>query len=659
MNPASDDVIKMLCDIDQRAFERALDDCRRRWKSMSDPERLVDTIELLGRLSVTKPLGPSEMSRRCRICVETVGLPDVQLRELASSLSKFPPAVRQAVTSALPPPLRRLVYSSQPQEASPAPALVSSPAPSRAGKDEAATNAQSDEPRRASNVILLGTLADHEENVLTLKKHDFSPLRATTIDRLKVWLDHDVCGIVVARSWWSSVPQAEREGILFRIVSHSTFAWLKIDSQDLPVTSQRLDELLLETRHAVPTMGECVCHDGWRLSGHDITALKNARKLLTGAESVRLCPADIQETQALVLAGAAIKQVAQRNAAGPFRVNRVDTSLIPGGRSQAKIIRLAPDDDGTPFVAKVDDVERLREEMQRFRRYAQRWDASLNPCLHFHSGISLILFGLVESPDKPGQPAPTLEETLETMFYCEHWGDYQGPSEDDLRELIKRTIKKLQRLNSQPGDGMHKPLAFLQIEPYRTLRTQGHEWKIGHSDGSDGSIFDYEERASVKVAELEDRSIVHGDVQLRNILVRDGREPHFIDYAYCGPGHPCLDLARLESAILFFCGRMNGDEREFGSVLFDVLDGKTEEDVKRKHPSFCTTRTNRLAIFTSLACRAAAFELLGSIDRGEDDWLAMKYVISCQSLFMISMQSGVVRAQLSALGAYMKLRRGW
>lgn len=649
----------MLCDLDERAFERALDECRRRWKSMADGERLADTIELLGRLSATKSLGPSEMSRRCRICVDSVGLPDVQLRELASSLSRFPPAIRQAVTSALPPPLRRLVYSAQPQEATSAPALVSTPTPIMAGKDAAASNSESEEPRRASNVILLGTLADHEENVLSLKKHGFAPLRATTIDRLKVWLDHDVCGIVVARSWWSSLPKDEREGVLYRIVTHSTFAWLKIDSQDLPVTSERLNELLFEARHAVPTMGECVCHDGWRLSSHDIAALESARKLLTGAETVRLCPADIQDMQALVLAGAAIKQVAQRNSAGPLRVNRVDTSFIPGGRSLARIIRLAPDDDGTPFVAKVDAVERLRDEMQRFRRYAERWDSSLKPCLHFHSGISLILFGLVECPDKPGQPAPTLEETLESMFYCEHWGDYQGPSEDDLRELIVRTIRKLRRLNSQANDGWCKPISFLKAEPYLPLRDQGHEWKIGHFDGSDGSVFDFVEQAVTRVGELAEQAIVHGDVQLRNILVRDGKEPHFIDYAYCGPGHPCLDLARLEAAIFYFCGRMNGDERELGAVFFDILQGKSEEDVKRRHPIFCTTRTNRLAIFTGLACRAAALELLDSIGKGEDDWLAMKHVVACQSLFTLNMQSGVVRAQLSALGAYLKSRRGW
>ena len=59
--------------------------------------------------------------------------------------------------------------------------------------------------------------------------------------------------------------------------------------------------------------------------------------------------------------------------------------------------------------------------------------------------------------------------------------------------------------------------------------------------------------ARSKVDALAEIVTVHGDVQLRNILVRDGREPHFIDYANCGPGHPCYDLVRLESAVLFYC----------------------------------------------------------------------------------------------------------
>ncbi|MHB1557460.1 MAG: phosphotransferase [Isosphaeraceae bacterium] len=616
---------------------------------------------MLKQLSDSRGLGPTEVSRRARIVVETAVLPEAHLRELAKSLADLSAVVRQAVTSALPPPLRRLVYSSQsPNSEAERPAPTQPPAPRPSETRTTAESGGLAEPRHSSSVILLGTFADHEENLLTLDRKGFAPLRATTVDQLEEYLDHEVCGVVVARSWWTGIPEPDREGVLQRIVAHSSFTWLKIDSHELPGGAERLNSLLLETRHAMPTIGECVCHDGWRITPHDMAALERIRALLTDAEAVRLCPADIQETQARVLIGAAIKHVSQRNGSGTFRINRVDANFIHGGRSAAKIIRMAPDDDGAPLVAKIDDVEHLRDEMKRFRRYAQRWDEALSPQLHYHAGTSLIVFGLVESPDQPGRPAPTLEETLESMFYGEHWpGEYRGPSEADLRQLVIRAIRKLQRLNRQVNDGGCKPKTHVLFEPYETLRGNGVNWKIGHSDGSDGSVFEFVEAARSRIAALGDQVIVHGDVQLRNILVRDGREPHFIDYANCGPGHPCFDLARLESAILFYCGRMNGDERELGTVLFDILAGRPEAEIARRHPLFCTSRTNRLAIHACCACRTAAIETLATLAGNEDDWLAMKYVIACQSLFTINMQSGVVRAQLAALGSYLRTRSGW
>jgi len=660
MDSPSDDILGRICHVDERAFERGLQAHRNHWERASDRERLADTVQVLKQLSQTRGLGPTEVSRRARIMVETAVLPETQLRELASSLADLPPAVRQAVTSALPPTLRRLVYSSQARDAEAEHSAAQAPESRLEKARRTAESPGPTEPRRSSSVILLGTFADHEQNRLTLDKKGFAPLRATTVDQLEEYLDHDVCGVVVARSWWTGIPEPERKDVLQRIVAHSSFTWLKIDSHDLPGGAERLYALLLETRHAMPAMSECVCHDGWRITPHDMAALERIRGLLTDAEAVRLCPADIQEPQARVLIGAAIKHVSQRNGSGPFRMNRVDANFIPGGRSDAKIIRMAPDDDGTPLVAKVDDVERLRDEMKRFRRYAQRWDEALSPQLHYHAGTSLIIFGLVESPDQPGRPAPTLEETLESMFYGEHWpGDYRGPSEDDLRQLVTRAIRKLQRLNRQANDGGCEPRTHVLFEPYETLHGKGVTWKVGHSDGSEGSVFEFIDAARSRIAAMGDRVIVHGDVQLRNILVRDGREPHFIDYANCGPGHPCFDLARLESAILFYCGRMNGDERELGAVLFDILTGRLEAEIARRHPLFCTSRTNRLAIHAGLACRAAAIETLADLGGNEDDWLAMKYVIACQSLFAINMQCGVVRAQLSALGSYLRTRPGW
>ena len=658
MDTPIDSLLSQLCSPDERSFERGLHALRRRWECLADATRLSELLVELTRYSEALVLGSTEVSRRVRLTVESARLPERQSRELACSLSQLPATVRQAAIASLPASLRRLAYAPKATTES---GTTSSPADQTipAG-DGTHTSTPVVLTRECASVILLGTYADHEDNHRTLEKRGFAPLRATTLAQLNELLDHEVCGVVVARSWWTGIPEADQEDVLRQIVRHSSFAWLKFDTHNLPCVGERLHQLLHSIRYSEPQWDDCVCHDGWRLTPHDLDALERVRGILANSEAVRLCPADIEEPQTRVLIGAAIKHVRQRNFAGPFRLTRVDANSIPGGRSFAKIIRMIPDDDGAPLVAKVDDVSRLSDEMNRFKRYAQKWDTTLYPQLHFHAGTSLIIFGLLESPDSPGRPAPTLEETLEMMFYREHWpGPYQGPCEAELRELINRAIQKLKRLNSRPSDGACSRKTFIECEPYETVGRTGMIWSIEHSGGGENSVFNFVHMARSRIDALSEKVIVHGDVQLRNILVRDGREPHFIDYANCGPGHPCYDLVHLESAVLFYCFRMNGNEDALAALFVDILNGRDEAAILAAHPIFCSSRTNRVAIHTCISCRAAAIEIVAAHGGTEDDYLAMKFIVACQSLFLINFQAGVVRSQLSAMGAFLRRRCNW
>ncbi|MEW4569498.1 phosphotransferase [Tautonia sp. JC769] len=643
-----------LCGADERSFEKGLHAVCREWEQAGDSSRLAGVLRELGALAATRSLGSSEISRRARLTVEAARLTDVQLRVMASALGTFPPAVKQAVIAALPAGLRRLAYAPQPENS----VADSAPAGASPARPEAAPDQLngSDPARPCANVILLGTYADHEENLRTLERRGFSALRATTIEQLAEYLDRDVCGIVVSRSWWASLPVAAHDDAIRRILTHSSFAWIKLDSESLPFYGNRLHELLLSIRHSEPQWDDCVCHDGCRLTAHDLDALERVRGILSSSEAVRLCPAEIHDSQARILIGAAIKHVRRRNHSAGFQLSRVDANLIHGGRSAARIIRVVPDDDGAPFVAKMDDPCRLNDEMDRFRRYAQRWDTQLNPQLHYHAGTSLILFGLLDSPTTPGVPAPTVEETFESIYYHEHYPPYAGPSEADTRELISRTISKLRQLNALRNDGACERRIAIECQPFDRLREAGLRWHVGHPGRVDETVFELTAAASNRVAEMADQAIVHGDVQLRNILVRDGREPHLIDYANCGPGHPCFDLVRLESAVLYYCFRMHSDESALAALLQDILLGRDESEICSAHPLFCRSVTNRLAIHTCIACRAAAIELAGIHGGTEDDYLAMKLVLACQSLFLIHLQAGVVRGQLCALNDVLRRR---
>ncbi|MDR3620568.1 MAG: phosphotransferase [Paludisphaera borealis] len=661
MDISTDSAPSQLCGADECSFERGLHSLSRRWESATCAGRLSDLFLELRCFGQALALGSTEVSRRVRLTVEAAQLPERQARELANNLSELPATVRQAVIASIPASLRRLAYAPQTAtEAGPAPATTIPPPSERIipTGDAAPPPATLPLARECASVILLGTYADHHENIQTLERKGFASIRAMTTEQLNEFLDHEVCGVVVARSWWTGIPEAEREDVLKQIIRHSSFAWLKLDTHDLPCVGDRLHQLVLSVRYAWLDWDFCVC-DGWRLTQHDLDALERVRGTLANTEAVRIYPAEIQECQARVLIGAAIKHVRQRNFAGTFRLTRVDANFIPGGRSPANIIQMVPDDDGAPLVAKVDNVSRLSDEMNRYRRYVQSWDTALNPQLHYHAGTSLIIFGLVESPDSPGRPAPTLEETLESIFYHEHHPPYGGPSETDLKELINRATQKLRRLNSKASDGACSRKTFIECEPYDKLRRIGINWSIGNADRGGESVFEFVTIARNRVESLAEKVIVHGDVQLRNILVRDGREPHFIDYANCGPGHPCYDLVRLESAVLFYCFRMNGDEAALATLFLDILSGRDEATIQASHPIFCSSITNRVAIHACISCRTAAIEIVTAHGGTEDDYLAMKFVLACQSLFLIHLQAGVVRSQLSALGAFLRTRSDW
>jgi hypothetical protein len=76
------------------------------------------------------------------------------------------------------------------------------------------------------------------------------------------------------------LPESEREEVLRQIVRHSSFAWLKLDTHNLPCVGERLHELLLSVRYSGPEWDDCVCDDGWRVTQHDFDALERVRGIL-------------------------------------------------------------------------------------------------------------------------------------------------------------------------------------------------------------------------------------------------------------------------------------------------------------------------------------------------------------------------------------------
>lgn len=146
------------------------------------------------------------------------------------------------------------------------------------------------------------------------------------------------------------------------------------------------------------------------------------------------------------------------------------------------------------------------------------------------------------------------------------------------------------------------------------------------------------------------KATVHGDVHLRNILLRDDREPFFIDYACSGPGHPCFDLVRLESALMYGCFRMTADEQSLQALFRYMLQNDPDEaDVARDFPGLLSSVGNRLAIRATILSRRACMRVLQNYAGDLRDYIAVRYLVAAQSLTHTHLQTGIVRAAISAL----------
>jgi len=78
------------------------------------------------------------------------------------------------------------------------------------------------------------------------------------------------------------------------------------------------------------------------------------------------------------------------------------------------------------------------------------------------------------------------------------------------------------------------------------------------------------EKARTYLDKLDGAGTVHGDLHADNILLWDSI-PYLIDYANCGRGHPCFDLVRFYSDLLFTNFRLVITENELADFFKTVF----------------------------------------------------------------------------------------
>ncbi len=499
-------------------------------------------------------LSDRERARRIEAVLGSLQLIHSDFEEIAAHAANLLPASKNAVMAHLPEGLRPKVHPGQsdsslstttgPESVPATPVLPSSPSTIEG------LNENNSAPQRA--VLLLGTEQEHASNTHLLKRAGITPLRLENIGDLETILRSGLAGIVVASSLWTRYAVSEHETIMLRLLKLSSVLFLRLDVDGLEANvAAQIHQMRRDLCYADIDASLFCQGSGCRLSPTDIQSIEGISTLLDASTSTRFHPHEISSSEGLLVRIAATKHVRGNRFDQGLKLEQLHTSFFVQGRSYAKVLLASPNDGGSGFVMKIDDAGRLREEMKTYYKYASGWDGRTCPELHYHGDAAAIIFTLVDTPGVPGSPAPTLDAQLEKAMNAElgSWGE-QAPNEEDLTVAIERAADKLATLNTKSADDDGAGYTWIATT-LTDLAGKGIQWTIEDTGSRAIDIPGLTSRAAEIVRPLQDCAVVHGDVHLMNILVRDDRDPCFIDYVHSGPGHPCNDLARLEAALMY------------------------------------------------------------------------------------------------------------
>jgi hypothetical protein len=324
---------------------------------------------------------------------------------------------------------------------------------------------------------------------------------------------------------------------------------------------------------------------------------------------------------------------------------------VSGGLSGAKTFLVRFNNSGIPVLVKVTPREWAIDEVARYERYFRRQDRLLRPSCHFHSDVGVIIFGVIEDDATEFTPACSLDDEISKALTAEVWDGDPAVLEarcSGIRQVVERTCRELEALNRTPSDGAFDTNAYLRGSCIRRPEASEVRWEIRGIPGAGIAVT--LERAYQRTEALRSVVTVHGDVNLRNILVPRSGVPQLIDFACTGSGHPAYDLVRLEAALLFCYLPQLGSEDEFmrfqHSFSVRLL---TEAELRAEFPIWWTSPVNAALIGAAVRCRDGALLALKPYGGEPLDYLACKFVMGCWSLTIPGLQLGLIRASLGAV----------
>lgn len=511
-------------------------------------------------------------------------------------------------------------------------------------------------PSRAFGVVAILSRMQHQEsNKVLLRSAEFEPLIWDSVEKLRAELSTsaDVCACIVDGSVLRDLDEAAQRELFEFLGEYSSFLWIRIDESALRIARTEVRGIVRRVRCARVEPSNVVFMATPDLTAAELDDVEAANQALRAYGTASIVPGELDEDRTQLLVAAARQHALSRSLDGPVHVQVIETHLLAGGRSGALIARIRVDRDGEHIVAKIDTKEAILREARRFVTFVQRWDDALRPETFLHSRAGVILFALVGSEDDGARPADTLESRLDELWIAEVHNLPTEPSlsrwRDELVRGIGHACQALGRMNRRrpPVEAPFAPHGDPYTTPLDRLAATGVTW--GFEDGEE-SAAEARRRAQARLARLAGQSVIHGDLNLRNILLRGDRDAHLIDYAACGPGHPSVDLARLEVALFTTRVRQLASEarcREYQRML--TLGDETREELAAAFPELHACAMNQVALAGCERARREALEVVRAFGGDREDYIAAKYLVASQALVITGCATSMARAIVSAL----------
>ena len=577
-----------------------------------------------------------------------------QLSPLAQVARGFPAHLRVTVANAIPASARLEVYGPQPQALTPT-AEKTTEAPSPVVEPDRRTQGgpETGAERPAYSTVLLLSHADHQHgNRRLLASAGLDPVVVGTPAELGRVLatSSDVCGCAIDQSALTLLDATAQNALLETLARYSSFIAIRVhEAAGLQVSRDSVSQIIKNARQR----GTLVPHNAisFQTNGTirdaELSFYLNAAKLLQSPESASFVLGDLTPAEAHLLVATARARVRAESLDPELDSRPLTVRFLAGGRSGARLATVVCGETPT-FVAKITSKHLALDEIRRFRTFVQPWNDELRPDCHFHGDAGVILFGLVRGDGGPSLPAESLEMRLGELWdrqWMQRDPEQVAEEEMFLAKALTRVAQTLSELNK------HKPGPNVDLQSFvnppathlDAVERGGFVW--GLSDCAKRA----RRAAAERVRTMAGLAVVHGDVHLRNVLIRGESEVHLIDYAASGPGHPAVDLVRFELAL--YLGPVRQFENDVTSVAFQKalsIERATLEVLRKDFPDFFQCHINSACAAGMTEARDAALEVLQSHSGNSRDYLATKFLVAWQNLAIIGSQTGLARAVILA-----------